>query len=322
MPFLPRTLESIRAQTYGSWRVLAWDNGSTDGTAGELRRWIPDRLPGRVITGRPLPLAESRAALVLESPTELCAWIDADDLNAPERLELQVRFLVANPDVAAVGGQIRAIVEDGTLSGRTRSFAIDDHEIVSDMLDGPGLAQPAVLFRRSAVLSVGNYRNVGPVNVEDYDLWLRLAAVFRLANLPEVVLDYRVHEGSTTVRARRTGALHAAVRDRFAIHAPDLFGCSDREARLLAANRHPFALPVLIRMAHHLRERSGRSAWRSLRSGRFGQKALALLWFGDLLTFTTLAAMRARPRRQFRSLTRATLARSLRALGLSGRAGG
>ncbi len=314
MPFLPETLASIEAQTYGSWQVLAWDNGSTDGTLDELHRWIPGRLPGRVVGDRPLQLGEARARLVQEAPTELCAWIDADDLNTPNRLELQVRFMVRHPDVAAVGGQMRTIDESGRFVGRAGSFALDDHEIVSDMLDGPGMAQPAVLFRRSAVLAAGNYRNVGPVNVEDYDLWLRLAATSRLANLPEPVIHYRVHARSTTVLAERRGTLRAAAMARLAAHAPALYGCTEREARLLAANRHPFALPTIVRIAHHLRQRSGRSAWRSLRSGRLGSKALPLLWSWDVLTRATLMTMRVRPKHLCVRSAQRALARSRRLL--------
>src|SRR5438552_5677499 len=93
MPYLSETLASIEAQTYRDWEILVWDNGSTDGTLDELRRWIPSRLPGRIIDNRPLSLGNSLAALVEAAGTELCARIDADDVNYPERLERQVAFL-------------------------------------------------------------------------------------------------------------------------------------------------------------------------------------------------------------------------------------
>ena len=64
MPYLPETLASIEAQTYRDWEIVVWDNGSTDGTLDELRRWIPSRLAGRVIYGNPLSLGTSLAKLV------------------------------------------------------------------------------------------------------------------------------------------------------------------------------------------------------------------------------------------------------------------
>jgi glycosyltransferase involved in cell wall biosynthesis len=49
MPYLPEALASIEAQTYRNWTVIAWDNGSTDGSLEVLHEWIPSRLPGVVV---------------------------------------------------------------------------------------------------------------------------------------------------------------------------------------------------------------------------------------------------------------------------------
>jgi|GEM_PF-6571817 len=93
MPYLPETLASVEAQTYTNWEVLALDDGSTDSTLEELKKWIPSRLPGRVIAGESAGVGAALARLVKECTTELCARIDGDDINMPERLEKQVGFL-------------------------------------------------------------------------------------------------------------------------------------------------------------------------------------------------------------------------------------
>lgn len=281
MPYLGETLATIEQQTYRNWQVLAWDNGSTDGTVEELHRWIPHRLPGQVVSDRPTALGEARARLVQEAPTELCAWIDADDLNTADRLALQVEFLAAHPKVAAVGGQILLVDDCNRVIGTDQTFPTRDCDIVPDMLCGPSMAQPAVLFRRSAVLGVGNYRNIGPVNVEDYDLWLRLSTRYQLANLPVPVLRYRVHERSSTVVAQRTGVLLQATMERFAEHAPSVFGCTPEEACLLSLRRHPFALPVFLRMAKHLSLRADTSTLYILRATKFAKEATMLIAPGD-----------------------------------------
>lgn len=72
MPYLPETLASLQRQTREAWAVFAWDNGSTDGTIEELRRWIPSRLPGTVIIDKPMPLGECRAEMVRRASTEFC----------------------------------------------------------------------------------------------------------------------------------------------------------------------------------------------------------------------------------------------------------
>ena len=88
MPYLPEALASLEAQTFRDFEVCLWDNGSTDGSAEEARRWIPGRLPGRVVTGRPLPLHECLATMVEEAQTEFVVRMDGDDLIAPNKLEI------------------------------------------------------------------------------------------------------------------------------------------------------------------------------------------------------------------------------------------
>src|ERR1700761_6907929 len=90
MPYLRLTLESIANQTYKNHSIIVWENGSTDGTLEELRRWIPSRIPGFVVPGQPPSIGGSSAALVREAKTELCARTDADDIQLPDRLAVQV----------------------------------------------------------------------------------------------------------------------------------------------------------------------------------------------------------------------------------------
>jgi hypothetical protein len=299
MPYLPETLESIEAQTYRAWQVLAWDNGSSDGTVEELNRWIPARIPGRVVSDRPLRLAESRARLVAEASTELCAWIDAEDVNLADRLESQVRFLLAHPGVALVGGQLIAIDEEGHIIGPYGRFPLGNAEIVLDMLTGPGTPQGASLFRRSAILDAGNYRQNGHTDIaEDYDLWLRLAQRHQLANLSQPVLKYRMHSGSTTAGAQRAGLLRPATRARFAEHASGLYGCSAADALRLSTNSHPFALPALFRIARHLRMRLGIPVTQTLQSPRFLRGAREMLAPWDAGTAAILWILRRQARRR------------------------
>jgi hypothetical protein len=67
-------------------------------------------------------------------------------------------------------------------------------EAVAEFLEiGAPLAHPAVMMRRDAVLAVGGYREAYR-HAEDYDLWLRMAERYRMANLPDRLLLYRQHE--------------------------------------------------------------------------------------------------------------------------------
>lgn len=261
MPYLRETLASIAGQTYKNQSILVWDNGSTDGSLQELRRWIPSHIPGRIITGTPLPVGPSRAALIRMAETELCAVMDHDDVTLPQRLELQVAFLLEHPEAAVVGGQADIIDEDNVLCGRW-TYKTDDAHTRWMTRWHAQLSHSSVLYRRSAVLAAGNYRDVRPD--DDLDLWMRLAAVGEIRNLPETLVLYRRTSTSETGKiddfypTDRRAALRN-VRILF----PNLQ--DPRRAMELWEATHPrrFDAPSRVRHIWQL-ERAARSLARSL----------------------------------------------------------
>jgi glycosyltransferase involved in cell wall biosynthesis len=294
MPYLPETLASIEAQTYRDWEVLVWDNGSNDGTVEELQRWIPDRLPGRVIAGQPLSLSESLAALVRECQTELAARIDADDINLPERLERQVAYLQAHPEIAVVGSQVTRIDSEGVAHGQHDNLPLSHADIVWRLFYAHAHWHPTVLFRRSAILDIGNYQAERPV--EDFDLWLRMATRFKQANLPESLLNYRVHDNNVTMTFARAGQLHDKILEVFSKNAPHLYGCSAEEAQRLRLKEHPRAFFALYRITRYLKATQGVSVWRQLRSIQFHEAAARTVQENDYLSLLFLTILDTRGR--------------------------
>jgi glycosyl transferase family 2 len=227
MPFLPETLASIEAQTYRNWEVLIWDNASADGTVQELRNWVPARLPGRIVTDRPMPFGDSLAALVSEAGTELCARIDADDVSFPDRLAKQVAFMGANPRVGLLGTNWEWIDEKSNRREHQWWFRVEDSELRWRMRWETCLPHAAVIFRRSVVLRAGNYRNCWPQ--DDFDLFLRMAVTAEVRNLPEVLVKIRQHAANWTAGVRD----YTPLFDRAAAdNASLLFGNMDPAAAL------------------------------------------------------------------------------------------
>lgn len=287
MPFLTETLASIAAQSYRNFEVLAWDNGSTDGTVEELQAWIPHKLPGRIVADRPLPLGTALAAMIEETATEWCARIDADDINLPERLENQIGYLKAHPEIALLGSQVNTIDENGVDNGRHGWAAPEHDDILHSLLVHNPIIHPSVVLRRSAILEVGNYRHLQ--DVEDYDLWLRLAARFKLANLPQTLLLYRQHPGSVTQKALKQKNVFPLLHGRLCHHAEELLGCSAATMKSLLAHEYSYAWPILHGIAVHLHKTQGKSIEERLHSPSFLHAARQFTSPADIRTRFMLA---------------------------------
>ncbi|HEX7120096.1 MAG TPA: glycosyltransferase [Longimicrobiales bacterium] len=206
---LPETIASLDAQTFRDYEVIAVDDGSGDGTFEVLYDWARRDGRVRVLRSPARGLVAALATGLATARGVLVARMDADDIAAPTRLEKQVALLDARPGVAACGTRVRyfpdAVVRDGARRyARWLNALVEPDAIARDIFVECPIAHPALMARRSALLAVGGYRDMGWP--EDYDLVLRLwAAGHRLANVPEVLLHWR--EGAD--RASRTDPRYA-----------------------------------------------------------------------------------------------------------------
>lgn len=191
--YVARAIESILEQSFGDFEFLIYDDGSSDGTLGIVeayaRRDPRIRLSRQAHAGYTVWLREGASV----AKGRYIARMDADDVARPTRFQRQHEFLERHPECCAVGARVLRIDPDGRPICTT-DVAIDHAGIERALLAGRGeaLPHPAVMMRRDALLAAGNYRpEYEPA--EDLDLFLRLAEAGRLANLPEVLLDYRQH---------------------------------------------------------------------------------------------------------------------------------
>ena len=255
MPYLTEALASLAAQTFRDFEVCLWDNGSTDGSVEEARRWIPGRLPGRVVTGRPLPLHESLATMVEESRTEFVARMDGDDVCVPDRFEKQLAAMRGDSGLAAVGGQMELMDGRGDKIGEMPEYPIDFCGVLCRILIQSPLSHPAVMLRRSKVLEAGNYRVPKPM--EDFDLWFRMAGVGKIENLPNKLLKYRITDTSITNQSKRAGEHGSEVKECVRRNLGRAFEISEGSVRLLVDRRHPVAFLPMLRAARRISNLSG-----------------------------------------------------------------
>jgi cellulose synthase/poly-beta-1,6-N-acetylglucosamine synthase-like glycosyltransferase len=123
------------------------------------------------------------------------ARMDADDRAHSRRLECQVAFLEAHPEVAVVSCRVSAFPEENVRQGfrvylEWLNSLVTAEEIGRQIFIESPLPHPSVTFRKDWVVRAGGYQERGWP--EDYDLWLRLyLAGARFAKVPEVLLDWR-----------------------------------------------------------------------------------------------------------------------------------
>jgi glycosyltransferase involved in cell wall biosynthesis len=251
MPYLCEALASLKAQTFRDFEVFLWDNGSTDGTLEEARKWIPSRIPGRVVTEEPLPLHLCLARMVEETQTEFCARMDADDVCLPHRFEQEIRYLEQNPDVSLVGCQIECIDPQGNFLPKENwaRFPVCHEDIVTQMLFSCSLFHPGILFRTKTILDCGNYAVASPV--EDLDLYLRIVQSARVANLSSVCMHYRIHPKSICAIAREGNQHEDLLRATVARYVEVIFGISPATYLQLRSQSYPLAILALLRSAFH-----------------------------------------------------------------------
>jgi Glycosyl transferase family 2 len=317
--FLREAVDSILEQSFADFELIAIDDGSLDSSGAILDRIAKadDRVTALHQANAGVVATLNRGLALARG--EFIARMDADDVAHPQRFTRQVAFLDAHPDVAALGCAV-TLIDDGGKRIRDIDYPGAPEAVSTFLETGSALAHPSVMMRRDAVRSVGGYR-AAYRHAEDYDLWLRMAERYRLANLAERLLLYRSHETKLSftypveqalatsiarlaARCRRAGkpdpteglqALAAQDIDRFNLTARERAGILLDLAEAVLASDPAMAKPDTVRQATELMAVADVPAADSLRlvramlilsrgfAGR-GQPLLAGRWLGRAIT--------------------------------------
>lgn len=216
--FLELALDSILAQTFRDFELLALDDGSRDATPQILLGYASRDSRVRPIIRENRGLVASLNQLLAEARAPIVARMDADDICLPTRFERQFAFLAANPDYGVVGSHTDDIDEDGNRWPVIAPQHPSTHEqfLAAIAADMPLLCHPATMYRRDVVLGVGGYHPAFR-HCEDLDLWLRLSNLTQLCSLPEPLLRYRRSAGQVSSRHATEQQIGAAIA-KFAWH--------------------------------------------------------------------------------------------------------
>jgi glycosyltransferase involved in cell wall biosynthesis len=237
--YLPEAIESGLAQTWPSREIVVVDDGSTDDTPdilrgyGERIRWV--RQENRGIGG-------ARNTGIRAAKGDLIAFLDADDVWLPRKLELQVLGLERCPEAALTFTESDLFDEHGIVLEKmipnrralAAKFAVlDPREGISagwfyyDLLLQECMHVSSVLVRRNCLSVTGLFDESLPSGSEDYDLWLRFACRWPVVLVDQVLTRYRLRGGSTSPSAWRERisvwrANHRPIRARHLASLPAL----------------------------------------------------------------------------------------------------
>lgn len=190
---LSRAIDSALSQDGAAIEIVAVDDGSTDGSAEVLGRY-GDRI--RVLSQPNRGAGAARTAGVRAARGEFVAFLDADDEWLPGKVAAQLRRFAAEPSLAFVASAARSEAADGTHVRTARPH------LHGDLAEALLLANPIVtsgmMVRRSALEGLDPLFRSDLFPVEDWELWIRLAARGRGLVSPDVHVRYLVLPSSGT----------------------------------------------------------------------------------------------------------------------------
>lgn len=203
--YIEAAIQSVRQQTLPPERIIVVDDGSTDGTAEVVARLAHADARVLYIPRSNAGVSAARNAGIAVSSAPLVAFLDADDIWLPEKLERQLEAIErGGPETGFVHSSYFYIDQSGaSLSG----MLVFEPKLRGDifiplLLEGYVLSgsSSSVMVRREVLDRAGHF-DERLFHGEDWDLWIRLARISKVDFTPEAVVGIRVHDKSAQRRA-------------------------------------------------------------------------------------------------------------------------
>lgn len=191
--YIGEALDSIFSQGDYAFRVIVVNDGSTDNTEQVLQPWM-DRIAYFSKPNEGVVKTRNYALDRLEG--DFVAFLDADDVWLPGKIEKQLAILNSNAEIGGVYGNANLIDSEGKADGRSYIKQEIREELVPDLYAYLFLKDPIptsnLILRRAVLEQAGRFDPALP-GTEDYDMWLRVARLTLLHYIDEPLSLYRVH---------------------------------------------------------------------------------------------------------------------------------
>jgi len=214
---LTETLDSVLKQTFTDFEVIVINDGSRDETAAIAQSTGDARV--RLVSQDNVGLAATRNRGIQLARSEYISFIDADDLWTPEKLAAQWAALEAQPAAAIAYSWTDYIDESGRFlypgSHQTCNGDVYAQLLVHNFFESGS----NVLARKAVLVEMGGFDETLP-SVEDWDLWLRIAARYPIAAVAAPQVLYRVASTSMSANLAVMERCYLQVMERGFARAP------------------------------------------------------------------------------------------------------
>ena len=211
--FLPATLASVLQQTFTDFDVLIVNDGSTDEIAAWFTTVDDDRV--RLLSQVNKGVAEARNTGIVEAQGDYIAFLDADDLWEPTKLEKQMQCLDAKPEVGLVYTWTRLVDETGNPTGVKYDSEVEGNVWQQILVGDIVCSGSSAMVRRDCFDRLGGFDS-NSTPAEDFDMWTRISADYPFALVKEFLLDYRQHSSNSSKNHRKMmQALRITFEKRF-----------------------------------------------------------------------------------------------------------
>lgn len=241
--FLRESIDSILNQSFAEFEFLIINDGSTDQSETIIKSYTDKRI--RLINNDTnLKLITTLNKGIELAKGEYIARMDADDISHPDRLKKQFEFLESHPEIGICGTWFESIGQNKSVL----KYPQDDTMIRIKMLYQCPFCHPSVMIRKT-ILAENNLKyNPNFAHAEDYELWTQLSRFTKFANIPEVLLKYRLHEANVSNKHSKEQRINTQIiiQNQFQLLGINL---SEREYLLylkIAYSDFNFSLPELM----------------------------------------------------------------------------
>lgn len=201
--YISEALESIINQTYSNLEIIIIDDGSTDNSLNIIGKYNCDNRIKILKNVENMGLIYSLNKGIKESKGKYIARMDADDISDTTRIEKQVEFMEKNTDICICGTGCEVFFNNNKFLKKKINVETDYEKIVAGTLFKCEFIHPSVIMR-TEIISENNYRYDFKFKaVEDYELWSRIINKYKVSNIKESLLSYRILNTSITSNANR-----------------------------------------------------------------------------------------------------------------------